>query len=88
MLLDHINCKIKLNKMLKKLKDGSYLYSAKLDKRENKVYALALNDECNRILCCKYENKDTLYAVDINYEMTDQPIEGVVFERYATTFDI
>ena len=74
--------------MLKKLKDGSYLYSAKLDTRKNKVYALALNAEGNRVLCCKYENKDTLYAVDTNYEMTDQPLEEVIFERYATTFDM
>ena len=73
--------------MLKKLKGGGYIYSAKDEVRKHKIYALALNVEGKHVLCCKYENKDTLYAVD-DYEMTDKPLEGVIFERYATTFDM
>ena len=74
--------------MLKKLKGGGYIYSVKDEVRKHKIYAIALTAEGSQILCCKYENKDTLYAVDTNYEMTDQPLEEVIFKRYATTFDM
>ena len=73
--------------MLIKQKDGSYIYSIKDDKKDRKVYALALNSSGDLISCWKFENNDQLYLVD-GVEMLDKKLDNCIFHRYMTSFDM
>lgn len=54
----------------------------------DRVFAIARDKDDNRVFCCKYRNSDILYKVGDNYKMTDEVLEDITFERYATTFDV
>ena len=73
--------------MLIKQKDGSYIYSTKDDKKDRKVYALALNSSGDLVRCWKFENNDQLYLVD-GVEMLDKKLDNCIFHRDMTSFDM
>ena len=50
--------------MLIKQKDGSYIYSIEHDRKDRKVYALALDSNNNLVRCWKWENDSQLYMED------------------------
>ena len=73
--------------MLIKQKDGSYIYSIEHDRKDRKVYALALDSNNNLVRCWKWENDSQLYMVD-GVNMTDKKLDNCTFSRYMTSFDM
>lgn len=75
--------------MLIKQKDGSYIYSIEDDRKDRKVYALALDSNNNLVRCWKWEKDSQLYMVDVDgVSMTDKKLDNCTFSRYMTSFDM